>query len=743
MTGNTKVWRAPLAGLASLAMLATMGVAAGTANAAVFAPADVTVTVDDDNSATPATVSVTKGDTLADALKGTALDVADQSAAGVYFVGWYDVNNTNAPFDFYKPLTGDVKIKPVYKANADKLTVTFSGATFTNVTGESSADTIRVDKTTDPEVPATRLPIATDAAVTSWDVTDDDGTVAVSGKDLAANGYTYKVVPNQAVTFTATGTDSNSKVTFKDPSSVDSNLVTVGAASDGEPNNPDYTAFVADDAAEVKVPSVVYKAGAQYTKVYNAWRNTATGKVFKSGTVLKASDVVKGGEFVLDTTSASTVNQYTVTFDLNGGNGEIDNQVIDQDGTVSKPADPTREGWVFQGWKSGDKALDTADGFYAFDSQVKKDLTLTAQWAKTADVKVTFSAGNFDGAGDDVTITVAGDAFVDASKAPKYTREGYTYSKWGVDFDGNGTPDQEFDFDTDLAATVNKGKSFILVPYWSRVDENAAKDALTYVQTGIQSRDVLGDKAVVVSKDDKDNTVYGAPVNDGAFFTAASWSEFETVYKAQYQKYVAAKYVDGGEQTNEVDSKTSAEIVNALKDAWQKLQFKHNGGSDPAGVDATVKGYVHRLYSPSTGEHFYSGNSTEIQQLTSTTNTVGGWQDEGVLFGSVPTGKFVKEELGKVDATPIEQSYVRFYNPLNGDHVWTLDGGEEYENLSKAADWNKEGVAYYTPTFTGTTDVVRLYNAKAARHLLSTSKSEQNTLAKGDWTVEGLSAKAI
>ncbi|KAA8826262.1 hypothetical protein EMO91_11155, partial [Bifidobacterium myosotis] len=34
MTGNTKVWRAPLAGLASVAMIATMGVAASTANAA-------------------------------------------------------------------------------------------------------------------------------------------------------------------------------------------------------------------------------------------------------------------------------------------------------------------------------------------------------------------------------------------------------------------------------------------------------------------------------------------------------------------------------------------------------------------------------------------------------------------------------------------------------------------------------------------------------------------------------------
>ncbi|WP_158217005.1 hypothetical protein, partial [Bifidobacterium myosotis] len=46
MTGNTKVWRAPLAGLASVAMIATMGVAASTANAAPLQTPDVQVTLD-------------------------------------------------------------------------------------------------------------------------------------------------------------------------------------------------------------------------------------------------------------------------------------------------------------------------------------------------------------------------------------------------------------------------------------------------------------------------------------------------------------------------------------------------------------------------------------------------------------------------------------------------------------------------------------------------------------------------
>lgn len=64
MTGNNKVWRSPLAGLAAVAMLATMGVAASTANAA--APGAAVVTVQDGTNWSK--YEVVKGDTLADAI---------------------------------------------------------------------------------------------------------------------------------------------------------------------------------------------------------------------------------------------------------------------------------------------------------------------------------------------------------------------------------------------------------------------------------------------------------------------------------------------------------------------------------------------------------------------------------------------------------------------------------------------------------------------------------------------------
>ena len=102
MTGNNKVWRAPVAGLASVAMLATMGVAAMTANAATVnakPSADVTVSVDGAN------VTVPMGSSYADALveAGRTLN----STIANDFGGWY---LNGAPVDMNALVAKDAKI---------------------------------------------------------------------------------------------------------------------------------------------------------------------------------------------------------------------------------------------------------------------------------------------------------------------------------------------------------------------------------------------------------------------------------------------------------------------------------------------------------------------------------------------------------------------------------------------------------------------------------------------------------
>ncbi|PST45421.1 hypothetical protein CPA40_11115, partial [Bifidobacterium callitrichos] len=89
---------------------------------------------------------------------------------------------------------------------------------------------------------------------------------------------------------------------------------------------------------------------------------------------------------------------------------------------------------------------------------------------------------------------------------------------------------------------------------------------------------------------------------------------------------------------------------------------------------------------------------------------------------------------------PIVTPVYRLFNKVNGDHVWTSDANE-HAYLAAQAAWNDEGVAFYTPTFTGTTDVARL--SKGNRHLLSTDGNEQKVLStKSGWTLEGTAFKA-
>ena len=67
---------------------------------------------------------------------------------------------------------------------------------------------------------------------------------------------------------------------------------------------------------------------------------------------------------------------FTVTFQTNGGSS-VDEQIVAYNGTVTKPADPSRSGYNFAGWYA-DEAFAKA---YDFNASVTEDLTLYAKWS--------------------------------------------------------------------------------------------------------------------------------------------------------------------------------------------------------------------------------------------------------------------------------------------------------------------------------------------------------------------------
>ena len=74
---------------------------------------------------------------------------------------------------------------------------------------------------------------------------------------------------------------------------------------------------------------------------------------------------------------SSETEQYTVIFESNGGS-VVEKQTVADGQKVSRPEDPTKEGFVFEGWYT-DSGMTTA---YDFGSEVTKSFTLYAKWAE-------------------------------------------------------------------------------------------------------------------------------------------------------------------------------------------------------------------------------------------------------------------------------------------------------------------------------------------------------------------------
>ena len=69
--------------------------------------------------------------------------------------------------------------------------------------------------------------------------------------------------------------------------------------------------------------------------------------------------------------------EFTVTFETGAGGSLVDQQVVKQGGKVVKPADPTRDGYVFDKWYK--EAAHTTEWNFASD-EVRGNTTLYAKW---------------------------------------------------------------------------------------------------------------------------------------------------------------------------------------------------------------------------------------------------------------------------------------------------------------------------------------------------------------------------
>ena len=111
----------------------------------------------------------------------------------------------------------------------------------------------------------------------------------------------------------------------------------------------------------------------------------------------------------------------TVTFDSAGGS-PVESQTITAGGNATKPADPTRSGYTFDGWYNGNTAFD-------FTSAIEEDITLTAHWKQVTQSTITYdlNGGTLNGETGKVAVKVNNGTVI---TLPAPTRDGYTFDYW-------------------------------------------------------------------------------------------------------------------------------------------------------------------------------------------------------------------------------------------------------------------------------------------------------------------------
>ena len=219
-------------------------------------------------------------------------------------------------------------------------------------------------------------------------------------------------------------------------------------------------------------------------------------------------------------------NETDVLYVANGGKfadgQEVQQGLTDSDGMMRQPAEPTREGYTFDGWYwhadySGytdeQKAADKVD----FSRPVQSDVNIYAQWTKNADaqaeqITVKF-VDNFNGTESSAEVK-KGEA---VAKPADPTYDGWTFEGWSStlkDDEGNWeyTP-------VDFSKAVEDEDQDGVVTYYAFYSENqaAADDAANGEEAAGQ--DVAGDDANATGDDADESSI--APQTGDATNVAA------------------------------------------------------------------------------------------------------------------------------------------------------------------------------------------------------------------------------
>ena len=318
-------------------------------------------------------------------VEGEQVEEAKTTRDGYVFAGWY---LGNEKYDFTTPVTKSITLKARWN-EADKVTVTFSvdGKTYKTV---SVKENTKVSKPTNPTKKGYKF-VEWQLDGSTFDFnTKITGETTLTAKFEEAATYTVKFNSNGGSTVKAQEvTDKATKPT--DPTKTGYVFVEwqlngktydfnkevvedITLTAKWEKEKPKYTVtFDSNGGTEVSKQTIT--EGEKATKPTNP---TKTDYVFvewlyNNQTFDFTTPIIKD---ITLTARYRKLNNYTVTFDSDGGTA-VSSQNVVEGKTANQPSNPTKSGSTFVEWQlNGSK--------YDFAKAVTDNITLKAKWQENS-----------------------------------------------------------------------------------------------------------------------------------------------------------------------------------------------------------------------------------------------------------------------------------------------------------------------------------------------------------------------
>ena len=596
----------------------------------------------------------------AEAMSGTPMTVTATPVTGYDFVAWKDGDtqvSTDAAYTFTP--TKSISLTATFKAHV--YTATFKSE------GKSENKNIAFGEAVTAPTPATK----TGYTFSGWD-------------------NLPQTMPAQDITVTAQYTINKYKVTFD----VDG----VKTESELEYN------------AAITKPQDPTKEG--YT--FAGWNPAVPANVPASAVTY---------------TATWTINQYKVKFVVD--NTDVYNQKQDYASTITKPANPTKKGHTFKGWTPEVAAkVPAADVTYTAIFEVNKyKLTFDVDGVKTE------SEVEYDAA---------------ITKPQNPTKEGYTFTGWNPAEIPAKMPDQaltytaQFQINKYKVKFVDEDQTTVLLAE-AEYEYNADLTTVAPDMTNKTNVDGAPFSTWVASVGDWTGKV---PAGD-VVYTALYGGEFDLVFKVDGQevKKAVVEY-NNAFTAPEAPSKTGFNFTG-WKDQFDKAPADYSSKMPAKNVIFEAQWeIIHYTFTYTLNGGAIEGENPNLTDVTIESSfTLKNPVRKGYNFvGWTATGIATPSTQVAIANTQANNTYVANWEAINYNLTYNLNGGALPENITNPATYTiEDAVALNNPvkegyTFTGWTGTEL---ADASTSVTIPAGSVDNRSYEATWSINSYKVKFV